>query len=83
MDWDICVVKSAVTGAPPDPDFDKYFASSGFFRVHQREEIDAFVPDTNDMFFDGIDPLGMSMLDLHIPDSTPTITMVWVIARSR
>ena len=59
----------------PDPDFDKYFASSDFSRVHQREEIDTFVYDTNDMFFDGIDgtdPRVMSIFDLQVPDSDPT-----------
>jgi hypothetical protein len=40
--------------------------------VHQLEELDAFVSDTADMFFDGIHGIVMSVLDLHIPDSTPT-----------
>ena len=43
--------------------------------MYQLEEVDAFVSDTNGMFFDGIhgiDPRKMSMFDLRIPDSTPT-----------
>jgi hypothetical protein len=55
--------------APGDPDFDKYFAPSGFSGVHQLKEVDAATPDTDDMFFDGIDPRVMSMFDLHVPDS--------------
>jgi hypothetical protein len=72
---DIHVFRSDVPDAHPDPDFDKYFASSGFSRVHQLEEVNAFVSDSDDMFFDGIDdidPRVMSMFDLHVPDSAPT-----------
>lgn len=46
----ILVVKSGVPDAPPDHDFDKYFASSGFSGVHQLEQVDVFVSDTDDMF---------------------------------
>jgi hypothetical protein len=72
-----------------DSDFGKYFASSGFSRVHQLEEVDAFVRNTGDIFFDGIDAFNssvMSTFDLHVSDSAPThCAMIWVrsIARSR
>jgi hypothetical protein len=39
--------------------------------VQQLEEVDADIPDTDDMSFDGIDPCVMSMFDLHVPDSAP------------
>jgi hypothetical protein len=60
--WDIHVVNSDVPDAPVDPHFGKYFASSGFSRVHQLKEVDAATPDTDDMLFDGIDPRVMSMV---------------------
>jgi hypothetical protein len=71
--WDIRAVKRRPRYTPAS-DFDKYFASSGFSSVKQPEEVDAFVSDTDDMFFEGIygiDPRVMAMFDLHIPDSTP------------
>jgi hypothetical protein len=40
--------------------------------VHQLEEIDASVSDTDDMFFDGIHGIVVLMFDLHIPYSAPT-----------
>jgi hypothetical protein len=73
--WVIRVDKSDVPDAPLDPDFDKYFTSSRFSRVQQLKEDDAFISDTDNMFFDGIhgiDPRMKSTFDLHVPDSTPT-----------
>ena len=80
----IQVVNRNVPAAPADPDFDNYFAPSGFCRVQQLEEVDAATPDTNqyrrlhpiptntdDVFFGGIDPRVMSMFDLHVPNSAP------------
>jgi hypothetical protein len=72
---DIRVVKSDVPDAPPDPDFDKSFTSSGFFCVQQPEEVDAFVLDTDDMFLHGmhgIQPRVMPTFDLHVPVSAST-----------
>jgi hypothetical protein len=72
--WDIHVVNSDVPHALEDPDLDKCFASSGFSRVQQLEEVSTRIPDTDDTFFDsidGIDPSVMSMFDLHIPYSAP------------
>ena len=45
--WDIRVIKSGVPDASPGSDFDKYFASSGFSRVYQLEEVDAAISDTD------------------------------------
>jgi hypothetical protein len=46
---------------PPDPPVCK-----------KMEEVDGFVFDTDDIFFDGIDPRVMSMFDLYAPGSAPT-----------
>jgi hypothetical protein len=79
--WDIHVVNSDVPDALEDLDFDKYFAPSGFSHVQhleevhkELEEVNTGIPDTGDMFFDGIDgidPRVISVFDLNIPDSAP------------
>jgi hypothetical protein len=64
-----------VPDAPPGPDSDEYFASSGLSLVHHLEEVDAAISDTDDMIFEGIDgtdPRAMSMFDLNVPDSAKT-----------
>jgi hypothetical protein len=58
--------------APLDPVFDHCFASSGFSCVHQLDEVDATVSDTDDTSFDGIDHRVMPIFDLHVPNSAPT-----------
>jgi hypothetical protein len=71
---DIRVAYSDVD-APPYMDFDNSFASSSFSRVHQLEEVDTAISDTDDIFFDGtdgIDPRVMFLVDLHVPDFAPT-----------
>jgi hypothetical protein len=85
--WDINVVDSEIPDAPPDPDFDKYFASSGFDRVQHLKKVDEFESDAADMYFDTInnviDPHVMSLFDPHIPDSAPYDDMgVYSITRS-
>jgi hypothetical protein len=60
-----------------DPNFDKNFASSGFSRVYQLEEVDTFVSDIDDISFesidgiDDLDPRVTSVFDLDVSDSAP------------
>jgi hypothetical protein len=48
--WDLRVVNSDVPNALEDPDFVKYSAPSGFFRVQQLKKVNTGVHDTDDMF---------------------------------
>jgi hypothetical protein len=52
---DIHVVNRDLPDALEDPNFDNFFASSGFSRAQQLEEVNAGIPDTDNMFLDGID----------------------------
>jgi hypothetical protein len=57
-------VKGDVPNVPLDLVFDQFFASSGFSRVYQLDEVDATVSDTG--------PRVMSMFDLRVPNLAPT-----------
>jgi hypothetical protein len=62
--------------------WDQYSTSSGFFCVHQLEEVDAFVCDTNNTFIDGNDPHVMSMLAFTSSTLLQLFVMI-LITRSR
>ena len=40
--------------------------------MHQLEEVDAAISDTDDVFFNGIDTRVISVFDLRVLDSAPT-----------
>jgi hypothetical protein len=66
------VLSKATSKCTPDPFFDQYFVSSGISCVHQLEEVDSFVSDTDNTLIDNIDRHVMSMVNLYAPDSALT-----------
>jgi hypothetical protein len=55
-------------------------ASSG---VHRLEEVVEAISETDDMFFDGIDPRVISMFGLHVPTLFQPTTTIWVRSITR